>query len=268
VGQSKRRRGGLGKCIYCGAIDNLTDEHVLPYAMGGQLVLKESSCTQCARVTGALEQRLLRGHWWPYRKKLGLRSRNPDAADDLQTIKILKANGEALSAKAPLDDFVIAVFFEFEPPSILEGRQVVGEPSGQAKIKKLDDQSTEVLINGDAYRLLQGDKIEFPAKLDAGDVTRFLAKVAHGYAISKEGLGAFEEFYLPKFILGKTDGIQTYVGGYVSTILTEKLPGGGHNRMMVRRRGDLVSVCVQLFIDKHDPPPIYEIIVGKRLSSN
>lgn len=268
MGQSKRHRNGLGLCIYCRSTDSLTDEHVLPYGMGGQLVLKQSSCIECSRVTGPLEQRLLRGHWWPYRKKLGLQSRNPSAADELKPVKVTTAKGNVLHAALPLIHFVAAIVFELPAPSILKDELTSGEPLGHAYVKLLGSLPKEVQVDGKPYRLLHSDTVEFPVKLDVGDVTRFLAKVAHGYAIHKEGLDAFEEFYLPEFILGKTDGIQTYVGGYALGSIKTTLPGGGHNRMMILKRGNYLSVCVQLFIDNGEPPPIYEIVVGKRRIAN
>jgi HNH endonuclease len=265
MGRSKQRRIGLGKCIYCSVPDDLTDEHILPYALGGTLVLRQASCKACATITGSLEQRLLRGHWWPYRKKLGLQTRNPDASKELKRVKITKTDGTIIDAEMPLESFVAAMVFKLEPPAILSGNEANGEPYAKdAFLKLLGPMPTEAIVDGKRYVLAPRDNVEFPVNFHSGDLTRFLAKVAHGYAISKEGLGAFDEFYLPEFILGRTDGIQTYVGGYESPIITQTLPGGGYNRMMVRTRGDLLSVCIQLFIDEGDPPPIYEIVVGKR----
>jgi hypothetical protein len=265
MGQAKRRSQGLGQCIYCGSRRDLTDEHILPLALGGALKLPKSSCKNCATITGKLEQALLRGHWWPYRKKLGFPSRRPSAANELKPIKIIKINGDVLDGHMTLEKFVASIAFEFTPPSILSGEFQDGEPfAKRAFLRMLGPMATEAQVDGKPYRLLPTDKIEYPVKLHAGDLTRFLAKVAHGYAIHREGLGAFSELYLPEFILGRTEGIQSYVGGYESPIITGTLPGGGHNRMMTRSRSDLISVCIQLFIDKGDPPPIYEIIVGKR----
>lgn len=269
MGQSKQRKNGIGKCIYCGSHDDLTDEHVLPYALGGHLRLNQASCKACATITGRLEQKLLRGHWWPYRKKLGLQTRNPNAANELKSIKIIKANGEVIDGHMPLENFVAAIVFELAPPSIITGEVKCGEPFAKnAFLKMLGPMASEALIDGKSYQLNPSDKVEFPVNFDSGELTRFLAKVAHGYAISKEGWDAFDEFYLPEFILGRADGIQTYVGGYESPIITKTLPGGGYNRMMVRMRGNLISACIQLFIDGGDPPPIYEIIVGKRSAAN
>ena len=265
MGQAKRRSSGIGLCIYCESNDNLSDEHVLPYGLGGDLILNKASCERCRVITGKLEQKLLRGHWWPYRKKLGLQSRNPDASKELKSIKIIKSNGDTISGKMPLESFVAAMVFKLKPPSILDDKQTSGEPSAEEVfIKMLGPMPTEAVVDERRYLINPDDKVEFPVDFDSRDLTRFLAKVAHGYAIYKEGLEVCSEFYLPNYILGKTDGIQNYVGGYMSPIITTTLTGGGYNRMMLRNRNKYVTVCIQLFIDKHDPPPIYEIVVGKK----
>jgi hypothetical protein len=268
MGQAKQRSAVIGECIYCGSLNDLTDEHVLPYALGGQLVLPKASCKSCSAKTGKLEQKLLRGHWWPYRKMLGLQTRSPAASNELKSVKIIKANGDEISGEMPLESFVAAIVFKLHPPSILIGNETSGEPSAKETfLKLLGPMPSEATVNGKLYPLTSSDKVEFPINFDSRDLTRFLAKVAHGYAISKEGIAAFDEFYLPEFILGRTDGIQTYVGGYASPIITTTLPGGGYNRMMVRTRNDLISTCIQLFVDKGDPPPIYEVVVGRKRAS-
>ena len=265
MGRSKLRKRGVGECIYCGSKTDLTKEHVLPYALGGNIVINEGSCKPCALITGKLEQRLLRGHWWPYRKKLGLQTRSPSAQNVQKPITITKSNGDVIEGLMPLDSFVAVMVFHFDPPSIITGEERSGEPFAKnASMKMLGPNPSEAIVNEKRYLLSPFDKVTFPINFDSGELTRFLAKVAHGYAISREGLGAFERLYLPKYILGQTDGIQTYVGGYKSPMLTSFLPGGGCNRMMLRTRGDFTTVCIQLFIDNDQPPPIYEVVVGKK----
>lgn len=237
----------------------------MPYALGGSLVLRKASCQPCAKITGQLEQKLLRGHWWPYRKKLGLQTRNPTASNQLKRVTIRKANGDEIAAQMPLESFVAAIVFTLDTPSILQGKVVSGEPHAKdAYLKMLGAGPSEAIVEGKRYPLSSTDKVDFPINFDSSDLTRFLAKVAHGYAVSRLGFAAFEELYLPEFILGKTDGILTYVGGYESPIFAATLAGGGHNRMALRTRGDLVTTCIQLFIDKDDPPPIYEVVVGRK----
>jgi len=55
------RFASQGACIYCGSSDDLTDEHVVPYGLGGKMILPKSSCRRCAMITGQFEGKVLRG---------------------------------------------------------------------------------------------------------------------------------------------------------------------------------------------------------------
>ena len=49
---------GLGHCIYCqrsGPDIVLTDEHIYPYFMGGNVELLQSSCLTCNEITKKIE---------------------------------------------------------------------------------------------------------------------------------------------------------------------------------------------------------------------
>jgi HNH endonuclease len=53
-----------GACIYCGMTDvKLTDEHIVPYSLGGSHVLRDASCVRCANITKKFEQRVARDLW-------------------------------------------------------------------------------------------------------------------------------------------------------------------------------------------------------------
>src|SRR5260370_3199283 len=50
-----------GVCIYCGQTDvRLTDEHIVPLALGGHHVILEASCDACADITKRFEQDVAR----------------------------------------------------------------------------------------------------------------------------------------------------------------------------------------------------------------
>ena len=52
----RHRYGAVGKCIYCGAEGvQLTDEHIIPEALGGELVIEKASCDLCQGQTHAFE---------------------------------------------------------------------------------------------------------------------------------------------------------------------------------------------------------------------
>ena len=46
----------VGRCIYCGSTDTLTDEHIIPLALNGTGLLPKSSCVACAKITNSAGQ--------------------------------------------------------------------------------------------------------------------------------------------------------------------------------------------------------------------
>src|SRR5665213_1960681 len=51
----------VGACIYCGATEGLTKEHIIPLGLGGQFVLPAASCPACSKITSDFERKVLRG---------------------------------------------------------------------------------------------------------------------------------------------------------------------------------------------------------------
>jgi HNH endonuclease len=264
MGEAKRRVKEIGICIYCGSTNNLSKEHVLPYGLGGNLVLRKASCLACATETGRLEQRLLRGHWWPYRQFLGLPSRSAgEPIPDLQ-VTIKKTNGTDIFATLPMAKYSFAVFYEFDPPSILEGKERLDTPNApRVYMKYLSELPSSVFIDGVPYKLQPDEKLEISINSDVSDFCRFLAKVAHGYAISRRGISSCSQFFLPPIILGEVQGALTFVGGASSPFIGPRLPGSGLHVMLDRINDSLLMVYIQLFRDHGDPLPIYEVVVGK-----
>lgn len=254
----------VNQCIYCGSTFQLTDEHVVPYGLSGQLVLPKSSCRSCAAITCRLEQKLLRGHWWPYRQFLGLKSRTSKTPIPDLTVTVQHADGSSVQAQLPMLHQITAVAFEMAPPTILRG-VVSDEVPYATKVygRNLGPPPSEVRVSGRRYRLRPDDKLTIPVNFDAGELCRFLAKVAHSYSILQRGLSACSEYFLPKIILGDAVGAMTYVGGSSSAVLPKWLPDSRTHGLMDRVQGEFLSVYIQLFRHGGDPPPIYEVIVGR-----
>lgn len=156
----------------------------------------------------------------------------------------------------------IAAAFVFDPPSILSGVIKTEPPTGRVNIRTLGPTPSSVIVDGIENSLTPEEQISVPVNLDAPDMCRFLAKVAHGYAISRRGLSACREYFLPPIVLGQTDGAQTYVGGADAQPFEERLPGKGLHALIDRVHDEFLAVYVQLFRARSDVP-IYEIIVGR-----
>lgn len=260
----KKHGEPIDQCIYCGSHAGLSDEHVLPYGLSGDIVLRKASCKACAAETSRLEHKLLRGHWWPYRQILGLKSRRAKGAVPDLTVTVECADGSSVKAQLPMAKQSVAMVFELFPPTILEGRQQLETPyAREAFMKPLGPFPSIVRIEHKIYRLSPSDRLNIPIDFNAGDLCRFLAKVAHGFAISRRGLDACSTYFLPPFILGELAGVMTYVGGAASPFIGSSLPGAGLHALMDRVNGDYLTVYIQLFRDGGDPPPIYEVVVGR-----
>jgi hypothetical protein len=69
----------VGKCIYCESKSKLTDEHIIPFGLGGNAVLQKASCRSCADITRDFETTVLRGELWAARVLKGIQSRTGHA---------------------------------------------------------------------------------------------------------------------------------------------------------------------------------------------
>ena len=77
-----------GACIYCGATGKLTDEHIIPYGLGGRWVLPDAACARCARITGIFERTCLRTMFGPLRMHFDLPTRRPKARPRTMPLKV------------------------------------------------------------------------------------------------------------------------------------------------------------------------------------
>jgi len=67
----------IGKCIYCGSEENLTDEHVVPYGLNGPWKLLKASCANCSKITSVFERFVLRSQFMLPRAALKLPKYHP-----------------------------------------------------------------------------------------------------------------------------------------------------------------------------------------------
>lgn len=157
-----------------------------------------------------------------------------------------------------------AMVFELAQPTILGGTVDNRYPfATKAFMKLLAPLPARVIIDGSPYSLGSSDQLDIPVNFDAGELSQFLAKVAHGYAISRRGLDSCQEYFLPPIILGNPEGAMTYVGGNSCPLVGPVLPGGGLHALLDRVNNGFLTVYLQLFRDAGDPPPIYEVVVGR-----
>jgi hypothetical protein len=179
----QKRYPSLGCCIYCGRQPptvRLTEEHVIPQGLRGNITFEGASCGRekswetesCATITGRFEREYVRDAQDGLRTYLGIfgaRRRNE------RRYKIpIAVEGKTLHLK-PEECPFWAVHWIFDPPEILSGR-----PAARTVNLNLS-----LLAEPERHRPFVGKPFSVPGRHNATPLIRMLAKIGHGYAIGE-----------------------------------------------------------------------------------
>lgn len=209
-----KRYDPVWKCIYCGHVHTETeprgDEHIIPFSLGGPLMLPRASCASCSKKTGAFEQACARDMFGAYRLAGNLPTRHLDQRP--RTLEIHTHSGPDTKREEhwlSLAEYPIisAVVPELEVAGILRGA-----PS--TEIFQVNPKIINLVRDTEARKKLEteGKQFEVSRTLKITDFAKLLAKIAHSYAVVELGLEAFHSF-LPPLILGEALNLPDFVGG-------------------------------------------------------
>lgn len=90
-------------CIYCGADNADSEEHVIPYCLGGTQVLEDASCGRCRDLTSLFELHVCRYTYSWMRKVTGYPSRKPKNMPTTVPVVFVEASGEERRRDLPIE---------------------------------------------------------------------------------------------------------------------------------------------------------------------
>lgn len=248
----------IGRCIYCGNTDDLSREHIIPYALGSSATLPRASCERCREITGGFEREVLRGPMWPVRVISKLRSRNKHRkASETEPLLVVK-DGQEQTVELPLQEYPILLpFLLFSPPAVISASEYTNGIQFTGQITISFGANPE-----DVLRKLGATQISItPRELYPVSFARMLAKIAYSYAFAQGALKSIdgESVVLPS-ILGERDEIGLWVGIIDSSLVARE--GLLHRLALIedKEHGFLI-VNVQLFSNSQTPN--YSVILGK-----
>jgi hypothetical protein len=250
----------VGRCIYCGAARytedgpraRLGDEHIIPEAINGSLVLPEASCQRCERSINKAESHLLSTTLMPVRAYLEMRSKSPSKRpsrlpvydDSEKPPRCVMVNAE---------DYPACLFLPVFPPARGLARvpwrpNVVLPPF----FCYLRDTVNEV-------RAKYGVHSVSPPMLGVHHLCRMLAKIAHGFGVIKFDLANLD-FLLRPLILGTEQDPFWFIGcdpyqpavDHLHQVDLQAQEYGG---------GILITARIRLFA--RYGAPIYRVVVGR-----
>ena len=119
----------IGRCIYCGSAGGgkaLGDEHIVPYSLGGNAILQQASCADCAAITSRLERYAAREIFELMRSFLRIQSRSDkrkkSTRPDYIPIVFTTPEGEETRQIPRAEAPPLLMLPLFNPPGILIGQ--------------------------------------------------------------------------------------------------------------------------------------------------
>lgn len=255
----------VGVCIYCGATEyapgsnrSLAAEHIIPLAIGGNLVLPEASCRSCERVTGRIESIALNNHLIGPRRAMGLKGRTPAHKSAKKLPVFVSRNGRDEKVMIPVEDHPSALFLlQLHNPPVLQTLLGQNTPDPVGFFVKWFNYKEDVL------REKYGIKEWSTTALDLHVFTRMLAKIGYSYAVAKLGLNGFDPVL--KSAINDPDrnsaGAVPYVGGQPMQPPEPALHTISEGTGTV---GEITLHSVQIRLFAQFGAPTYVVVVGTK----
>jgi len=202
-------------CIYCGQrAEPLSREHIIPYALGGQLTLPRASCTEHAAITSQVEREVAQMAYGYARAVAGAptRRKGKHARTLARRIEVTGLTIEGMEASAlvpiaelPPYDFTLLL----PPPGILRGEEpdAPGHPRMEFHIP--ESNPLHRLRKRLGWKEVNTPVMSFPIT----GFMRMLAKIGHAFATAELRPEKYSPELCP-FILGDMARTWYYVGGF------------------------------------------------------
>ena len=175
----------FGRCVYCGDdACKLTREHIIPFSLGGEVILPEASCEQCQKEVKKYEAQILNYTFIQARTFLELPMQDPSRRP--RDLRLGRFQGDEewpdltdnfSWERVPVEDHPASIMLPvFEKPRLL---------SGQPPTEKFQmvGQSVHILNGPPPQSVTQDGKRQANfIQFSPDNLCKFLAKIAHGSA--------------------------------------------------------------------------------------
>jgi hypothetical protein len=253
----------VGRCIYCGTTAHpLTKEHVIPYGLGGTMVLRNACCEKCRIETSKCELNPIHKNWEEVRGALNFPSRKRKLTKKTFLLNVELEDGSKTTLKLKGSETLGLVhFLEYNPPAFFDPN---GYKSGVivtgAKLMGFG-------INIDKFRKKHRIKGFTLTKTSKGnDFEKMITKIAYCFVIVCWGLECFDERYVLPAILNEKDDVGYWMGcnrdGKIIPLIG-KQPGDYAVRLgYIESTSGKRDIVVSLKFFPNSEAPEYMVVVG------
>jgi hypothetical protein len=232
------------------------DEHVIPLALGGNLILREAACRTCEKIINEeIESPVLLQEWGYLRIKRDFPTRGK-SKKRANHVTLRSRDGTEFSV--PIQDYSTPVpAYKFIAPRILSGAPRT-DNNKHWTMDILTDHEAEIAMRSkyphwDGIHSLVPQPFRF---------ARLLAKIAYCRAVAEYGIEGFTPLALD-VILGRSDDYFHTVGG--SLEVRQAVPGGDHvlDLNILFRSPYLALLIVDIRLFSQIVSPAYRVVVGE-----
>jgi len=203
----RARQAPLGRCMYCLATGGpgivLTEEHLVPRALGGRLTLRDAVCEPCRRLTGRREQLTLDREFAVPRTLLAMKRRRARAKGPSRLPPVVIEGGDTspvtLAADAFPRTFALPVFGR---AGLLAGVDRAAMPA------RIDFAACTLDLGTIARRTAAAA----PALPDPVAYAYAIAKWAYALAVAERGPRCGDTRALRDLMLGHREDVFAFVG--------------------------------------------------------
>ena len=248
------------KCIYCGATENLHDEHCIPESLNGNYVLGKGSCSECGRITSRFEGKYARDSVLAVRTALNMKSKRSKTKRPTEFPMRIKKGDQEEIINVPIEDHysVIPMVQLGQPARYKDQPHAEGLPHKQWRLVTVNIRPEHIDYLVEKYG---ADEISVDFDIDVTGFLRLIAKIAYCMTVQQFGLSSIAEAYVVPGILGTKNDIWEWVESDGTQELREVNMNTDHLVTgWFTPEGEL-ECRVKLF--KKSLSPEYHVIVGR-----
>ncbi len=241
----------VGICIYCLGSEALQTEHIVPYSLGGSMLLPKASCGDCSKVTSAFEGRVSGGMFKAFRAKINAPTRSkvghptefPTTFFDLTTVSTQRK----LLPVEEIPGFLHIMYFDHE--ACLVSRKTTS-PVIRVEFGWIPNSVVSASNDRDFQKSVYCD-------LHIEAYVRMLSKIGHAYVWAELGGEGWEPLLVPLIISAKGKW-ENFIGRSPVSIPPKMLA----IRILHRENDSLITVLVTHPLLAQSGP-VYEVVVGR-----
>ncbi|MDM4769043.1 HNH endonuclease [Solimonas sp. SE-A11] len=241
-------------CIYCGGTEPpLTDEHIVPFSLGGRLIFPKASCVACQKVTRGFNEAIARSMYGRMRIRLNVPTRKPKERPTELSILAIRRDGTEREVMVPAELYPRCyTVFKFKRAGILSDKYPA---TFDRELRNSSEDMAELVKQG----YVQPDEdigIIEHVRVDA--FCEQLAQIGHAHTVAMMGMDSFEPL-LPPLILGNDKRYFQLIGG----VSKEEAVNTGATVDFINHQGTYFVGCRVGLPDFGWNFPTYQIICGR-----